>query len=71
MKFHSYQIIFFDDFSNLHHSATGLELSHDCTDSLATLNFQIAQVLIDHGAEVNTFDKTSKATPLHRAASRY
>ena len=34
-------------------------------------HLQLAEVLIEHGAEVNTFDKTSKATPLHRAASRY
>ena len=35
------------------------------------IHLQIAEILIDHGAQVNISDKTSKATPLHRAASRY
>ena len=32
---------------------------------------QIAELLLHNGAHVNTQDKTSAATPLHRAASRY
>ena len=53
---------------SLFNSATCVALSHP---TYLTPYFQIAQMLIDHGADVNTFDKTSKATPLHRAASRY
>ena len=53
---------------SLFNSATCVALSHP---TYLTPYLQIAQMLIDHGADVNTFDKTSKATPLHRAASRY
>ena len=35
------------------------------------LIFQIAQVLLRSGAEVNVHDRTTGASPLHRAASKY
>ena len=34
------------------------------------MSMQVAEILLNHGAEVNIQDKTSCSTPLHRAASR-